>query len=287
MKLLLELIRYFLFVILALSIFAIYACNLVSTTVLSEGYVISKLSQTNYYKKVYDSFNENNKKYILQSGLDENVIKDICDIKKIEQDTNYIIENIYLGRDNIIETDSIKEKLNKNIYDCIAGQEITDDSKKAIEKFVNLIAKEYLHTILSTSNLKKANNYINETNSFVKKIEKYSKFSIIASLICIFIVNLKKSYRNVSIIGMGVMLTGLLLLYSKSLIMRNIDIDYLSVFSSPFSDSLKFVAKENLGNLASNGISFILVGIILVVLGNVFENEYKKKHRKRLEAVNK
>ena len=53
--------------------------------------------------------------YIGQSGLDENVIKNIISVEQIKQDTNIIIDNIYDGENITINTETIETSLKNNI----------------------------------------------------------------------------------------------------------------------------------------------------------------------------
>ena len=281
MKVILEIFRYIFSALLAIAILAVYMCNIALSTVLSEGYVISKFSQTNYYKKISENLNENFSKYILQSGLDENIINEICSKDKIEQDTNYIIENIYFGKNNEIETETIRNNLNNNINTFLNGQEITPESRKSIDEFVEIICNEYINTIFHTTYEQKANTYIKKAESYLNLLNKYAKYALIIIVILIFIIDIKKPARNISIVGMSFLLLGIILIYGKNVIIKNFDYNHIYILSEAFSDVLKLILDENFALLIVNAKRFIILGIILIIVGNIFQIKIKKKHRNK------
>lgn len=281
MKIILEIIRYILAASLALVIGVIYICNIALSTVLSEGYIVSKLSQTNYYKKVYENFNENLSKYIMQSGLDESIINNVCNIEKVEQDTNYILENIYFGKSNDIDVEFIKNNLNNNINEFINGQDITVESRESIDQFVELICNEYKDTIMHTQYESSINGYIVKVQNYAKNVNDYGKFIIIGIIIFIFIIDIRRPSRNIAIAGISFMLLGIILIYGKNILLKNIDIQNIFIISEAFSDSLKLILEENLSSIIITAKRFIILGVVLIILGNCFQVETKKKNRNR------
>lgn len=280
MNVFLEILRYILAVALALAICIIYICYIALSTVLSEGYVVSKASQTNYYRKIYEDFNNNFAKYILQSGLEKDILNDVCSMEKIEQDTNYIFENIYFGKNNDIETDSIKNKLNDNINKYIYGKDITIESRESIDQFVDIICNEYIDTIMHTKYETKINSYIVKAQYFTKKINQYGKFAVIGIIILIFLVDIKKINRNISVAGMSFLFLGIIFVYGRNLLLKNLDIGNIFIISDAFSDIVKLIVNENLASISVNANRFIILGIILIFFGNMLQVEKKKKHRK-------
>ena len=62
-------IKYIVTIILAIAMIAYFFISLVSSTILSEQYILSKLDETDYYNKIYEYVKSNFENYIYQSGL--------------------------------------------------------------------------------------------------------------------------------------------------------------------------------------------------------------------------
>ena len=280
MKIFLDIFRYLLSGVLAISIFIIFICNTAISTVLSEGYIISKVSQSNYYRKIYEDFNVNCSKYIMQSGFDESVLNDICDISKIEQDTNFIIGNIYYNKKNEIETETIKSNLRNNINDYLIKNNLYIENDESVNTFINIISDEYINTIFHTDYESKANEYIERFKFIIRVLEKYAKYSLILTIILVFIIDIKFPSRNISIAGMSFLLVGLVLIYVKHIILKNVDIEHIFILNQPFSDMLKLVINEILTTLVEKYKVFNSIGIILIIFGNILQYENIKKKDK-------
>ena len=94
MKVVLNIIKFILALILTVCIIAFIIVNVASSTILSKEFVLQKLDETNYYANTYTAVENDFENYIYQSGLDEEVLKDIVSPEKIENDTKIIINNI-------------------------------------------------------------------------------------------------------------------------------------------------------------------------------------------------
>ena len=77
LKVLKNILSFILAIIITILICLIFATNLLNTTVLSKNYFLSKLNEADYYNQVYVFTESNFEKYINQSGLDEEVIKNL------------------------------------------------------------------------------------------------------------------------------------------------------------------------------------------------------------------
>ncbi len=282
MKYLLEIIRYLLAGLLALVILSVYISNIALSTVLSEGYVLSKLSDTNYYKKIYEDCNENFKKYIMQSGLDESIIDGICSINKIEEDTIIILDNIYNGKNNNIDTESIKEKLNNNISLLINVEELTEESKRSIEEFNQLICDEYVNTLFHTKYENKVYDYIIKISKVLNIINKYGRWIALAIIFMILTINKKNPSRSISILGMSFLLIGLVIFYGKYILLKNMQIDNIFFLSTGFSDMIKNVLNENLNKIQKLAKVLSVLGVFFIVFGNAFQKKNSKIKKNKM-----
>ena len=80
-----------------LSIFASMLTYLATSTLLKEEYVLGKLEENGYYENLYHEIQSKFEEYILQSGLEEEVIRDIYTEDQVQSDTKILIHNIYAG----------------------------------------------------------------------------------------------------------------------------------------------------------------------------------------------
>ena len=115
MKVITNIIKFIVLTILTLCIVSVGIITIVSSTILDQSYIMQKLEETNFYSDTYELVKSNFENYIYQSGLDEEVLNDICTKEKVKQDLNLILTNIYQGTDKKIDTTEIADKLNANI----------------------------------------------------------------------------------------------------------------------------------------------------------------------------
>ena len=86
--------RFVLELTLTICLIAILLVSLFSSTILNKNYVLTSFEKADYYNQIYELLNTNFENYIQQSGLDEDVIKDIVTKEKVEEDTkNILIES--------------------------------------------------------------------------------------------------------------------------------------------------------------------------------------------------
>ena len=77
MKVLTNLLKFILIVVLAVCSIAIGIIQIVTQTVLNKNYIIQKMEETNFYSETYKLVQSNFEKYIEQSGFEENILENI------------------------------------------------------------------------------------------------------------------------------------------------------------------------------------------------------------------
>ena len=140
MKVIINIIKYIAIILLTCAIIELLIINIVSSTILSKQYVLSKLEETNYYEEIKKEIESSFENYIGQSGLDEDVIIDIVSLEKIKEDTNIIITNIYDGTEKTVDTTEIETNLKNNIEASLENKKLTITQQKAIDEYINKIA---------------------------------------------------------------------------------------------------------------------------------------------------
>lgn len=271
--------QYIIATILALAILALVIINIFSSSVLSKEYILSKLQSQNYYDKIYEETESNFENYIHQSGLDEDVLKDIVTKEKIEKDTKIILNNIYNGMDEKIDTKEIKDKLNENINNSLNGK-ISSSQQKAIDTFVDTICKEYETTISHTNYEKKINNVLNQINKYIDLAKKTMMIIIGVSLVLLILLTFKKIYRIISKIGVAFVIDGLILLLAEKYINSKIKINTIMLLNNGISDVLQSILNEILGNILKTGSILLSLGIVLILVYGIIKSIRKSKREK-------
>lgn len=274
-----KIIQYIIVTILALAILALVIINILSSSILKKEYILSKLQQQDYYEKIYEETKSNFENYIHQSGLDEEVLENIVTKEKIEKDTRKIINNIYNGMDEKVDTEEIKNKLNKNINNSLNGK-ISSTQQKSIDTFVDTICKEYETTISHTNYEKKINNMLNQINKYIDLAKKAILVIIGVSIILLVLLTIKKIYRITAQMGTAFIIDGLILILAKKYISSKIKIDTIMLLNNGVSDVLKNILNEILTNILKNGSILFGLGIILIIIYGTIKSIRKAKREK-------
>ena len=263
MKVILNVIKFILILILVVCLIFIGIKNIVSSTILNQDYILNKLEETNFYVETYELVESNFENYIYQSGLDEVVLENICTEEKVEKDIKTIISNIYEGKSEKIDTTEIADKLNANID----AQNVKNSSnEKAIQQFVKQICDEYTDTILHTQYedkindiYKKATNYINKTNTIVIAV-------VIIDFVLLIILNIKNISKLIQNIGITLLTTSLFEIIAINIINSKVDISGIKIFNDSFSKTLVTILQDVVEKIVSLGITTLIVAIVIIVI---------------------
>ena len=189
MKVLKNIIKFIIMIILVVCFLFIGIFRIATSTLFDKNYVLKNLEDANFYAETYDLVKSNFEKYIYQSGLDEEVLDNICTEEKVKEDINLIISNIYEGTETKIDTTEIAENLNNNINKTNV---MTSKNKAAIEQFVTHICDEYKETILHTNYESKINHGFEKINNILQKIYK-----VVIIVTIISIIRYSKFWNNI------------------------------------------------------------------------------------------
>lgn len=282
MRLFKKIVKYIVVILLAISIIGLVLISILSSTILDKGYIISELEKSNYYTNLYSEIESNFEKYIYQSGLDESVIKDICTISKVREDTNKIITNLYNGMQEKIDTTAIKEKLNENIETSLNGN-ITPSQEKAISEFVDTIANEYTQSIIHTE-------YEDAINSmYVKanKIVDYGKRGLIIGVavltFALLLLDIKRIHRFFNKLGISLFASGAFCIITNIIINCSTTVSNIKILSESISSALSNILQDVLFTILEAGLILAGVGLIFIVITNII---ITKRHMKREKEIN-
>ena len=283
MRLLKKITTFILTLIVTISTLAYIIINLINNSIMKETYILSKLNENDYYTKTYNLLELNFENYIQQSGLEEDVIKNITTEEQIRQDTQIILANMYDGTNEEISTEQIKNKLNKNIKESLGSRTLSQAENTAIEQFINVICEEYQKTILHTEYEKTIYNLYYKANKYINLAEKIMLLTTGISIILIIIIRSRKIYKAISYIGAALLSIGTLLLTISFWIKIKINLAGISILNEAFSDVVKNILQENANKLTESGIAFAIIGLMVIIISNIIHNVKKYKGQKRKE----
>lgn len=274
MRIIKKIIKIIFSAILTISILLYILINLLSSTILKESYILSKLDQANFYQKVYEEVNSNFEKYIYQSGFDENVLNNVITEEKVKEDFKIIIDNIYNGTNQDINTETIKTNLTNNINSQL-GANVSKTQQNSIDSFVDTILNEYTQTILHTQYENKINKAYTQINKYINLANKALLIIMAVLIILLILLNLKRLYRGVSYIGISMLSSGILLCIADIFIKMKVDIKNIVILNDTISKIIINVITELLANILKDGIILLVSGIVLIIIANL-RRAYKK-----------
>ena len=272
MKALKTVIKYIITIILALSMIAYFFIQLASSTILSEQYILSKLEETDYYNKIYECVESNFENYIHQSGLEETVLENIVSKEKVRKDTNIIISNLYDGLEQKIDTQEIRDNLNKNIKETLGEQNITKTQQSSIDTFVDHICSEYTDTMSHFSYEKQINQYYQKAMQYINLAKKVLLITIGLAILLLLVLNLKRIYKFVLLLGISLTTTGTFLVIVNLFINSKVKVQTITILNDAISDTVRSVLADILHMIMNNGSIMLISGILLIIIPILIHN---------------
>lgn len=265
-------IKYIITIILAIAMIAYFFISLVSSTILSEQYILSKLDETDYYNKIYEYVKSNFENYIYQSGLEETVLEDVVSKEKIRKDTGIIISNLYDGLNQKIDTQEIRDNLNKNIKETLEDQDMTVTQQNAIDTFIDHICNEYTDTMSHFSFEQQVNQAYQKVIKYMDLSKKVLLITIGLAILLLLVLNLKRIYKFVSLVGVSLTTTGAFLTIVNLFVNIKIKIQTITILNDAVSDTLRNVLTSMLNMVMKNGYILLISGVLLIIVSNLIHN---------------
>lgn len=265
----------FIFVlVIALSFTFIGVKSVVFKTIFNKEYVLEQMEKNNFYSETYKLVESGFENYIGQSGLDEEVIKNICTEDKIKNDINIILSNIYEGTNEKIDTSEISNNLNSNID---KENVRTSSNSKAIDEFVEHICQSYKDTIISTSYENTINEKYNKITQKITKVQNILIIAIIISIIGVIALNVKDILKLLFWVESAVLSSAVMQLAITTVIKSKVNIDGIKIFNDAFSNIVVTIIKDILSKINTIAGKFIIVYFILVVIYAIIILSQKKE----------
>ena len=272
-----KLLKYIFAIILYLSLTIVVLINILNSTISSKEYILNKLEESNYYNNIYTEVENNFENYIYQSGLDPIVLENIVSRDKIKEDTNIIISNIYDGNNKGIDLEVIRNNLSTNIDKSLEDRYLSEENKKAINKFIDIIINEYEDTIMNTYYSSKINTGISSINNKINMINIIMIILVIISILSLILLNIKKKRRKLSIFGIPLLALGLLLITIYLYIILNTDINNIVILNDAISIAVHYILNGIVVKFLINGSIFTILGILIIIIGNMLRYRKVKK----------
>ena len=283
MKILLNILKYIFIILLTVCTITLGLVYIGSSKILSKDYVLSKLESTNYYEELNQIVQEAFENYIGPSGFDEDVMEGVANIEQIKQDTNTILNNIYNGTNVEVSTESVETNLRNNISKSLDGRELTATEQKAIDQYVKKITSLYTSTICHTSLENDIYNVISKINGLVGTAKIALAVAIVVLIVVIVLFNRKNRFEVLSNIGIVLTSSGLLYIILNLYINSEIPVSNITTLNSAFSNTLRNIINDMLGNILVFGIVFSVLGIIVIVVGQIKGSKNKKENNNKHE----
>lgn len=265
----------FIFVlVIALSFTFIGVKSVVFKTIFNKEYVLEQMENNNFYSETYKLVESGFENYIGQSGLDEEVIKNICTEDKIKNDINIILSNIYEGTNEKIDTSEISNNLNSNID---KENVRTSSNSKAIDEFVEHICQSYKDTIISTSYENTINEKYSKITQKITKVQNILIITIIISIIGVIALNVKDILKLLFWTESAVLSSAVMQLAITTVIKSKVNIDGIKIFNDAFSNIVVTIIKDILSKINIIAGKFIIVYFILVLIYAIIILSQKKE----------
>lgn len=277
-KYILNIIFSFLLVILlGLNVFS----GVLSFIVFNPNYYIDKFEENKFYDNVLQEVNSGFENFIYQSGLPENTIVNLATDDMIKADINSIVLHIIENKELVLSSDKIREELDVRISGFLdkENRTLTKNERENITKFEDLIVSSYEESILPIRD------FIDELKSIYDKIfNLYNKvklipiIGLIIILFVMFIVNKKSKFDIVKFSGISLLSLGVLLKLLENVVLKNIDIDNVIVFTSSLTSAFQYIFKDIIFGLNSLGNWIIVIGICFILFYSIIHGSETSKN---------
>lgn len=253
---------------LVICIFLLSSLQIFSNTILDKQYIMRLLEKNNYYEKIYYSIEDGFKNYIMQSGLEESILDNLYDRKKVNEDINMVINTIYDGTSINVNTDSIVQKLDNRINSILKQNNRIPEKqeKEEIKIFEDAIATTYVDEITySAEAIKEISNVFMKIQLLLPNI-KIVLIGMIIILLALIVAISRNVLKIVNAIGIMFLAVGIINVAIKLLIKDRVH--NILILNSAFSMSIIDLINSIINSFFKVGIIALSVGAVLIILSS-------------------
>lgn len=269
--------RFIMAFILAVSLICLILIYTLSNTILNEKYILDSLEKADYYNKTYELIESNFENYIQQSGLDEEILKNLVTKEQVEEDTKKIVTSIFDGLHEEVSSKELEEKLKSNINASINNKSLSTEEKKAIDEFIKQICSEYKATIVNSNYEAQINSAYKKIMSLINKSKKILIVTIGVCILLLILLSLRRPYKILTHIAISFIASGFVLTIINIYVNSKIKVQYISILNDTMSNIARGIAQDVLGNILKYGIVLIVAGLITSIVINFVHNIIKYK----------
>ena len=286
-KTILNIILSFLLIILiAMSI----VINILQDKILNKDYILSKMEENQVYLQVSREVDNGFENYIYQSGLPEDIIKDLYTEDTIKNDVNSFINALYDGTEIQISDSIIRETLDKRINEYLVSENKTlnEQGKKNVAQSEDLIVNEYKNNVNAYGSLyKTGHEFLDKLEQVIQNIKFIPIILIIAFIIFLIVNNLKNLLLTINYACISLLSLGILIKIGVSIIFSKINIDNILFITKALSNLLINISKEILYICSDYANLFIVIGIVGILIYAIADNVKKVDVNTAKEYKNK
>ncbi len=277
-----KIVRYFISAILSffiiLAILVVIATYILNSVILDKNYMLSKMNETEFNLQVAREVESGFENYIYQSGLPEDIIKNLFTEEMIEKDVKTIVDAIYDGTEITLSSEELRNNLDKKIDEYIKNENLNlnDQGKSNIKKFEDLIVEEYENNVNVSSDLyAQGNEIVKQLKNISQKIGKIPQITLVILIVILVLLNISDLLIAINFLGISSLSIGILLKLATNIVFSNVDIDNLVLLTTSLSNLIISIIKDNLYKLSDYGTMFIICGII-GILGSIIIKNVKQ-----------
>ncbi len=236
-------------------------------TILSEKYMLKQFEKTGYFEKLSKTILDEMSNYIIQSGLDEEVLNNIYTTDMIEKDMHTIITSIYRNQDMNIDTTELKENLENNVAAYLEKNNIKVADQTSLDRFVDQIADVYQSKVSLSGNL-------NLVKGKLNKVITYVNIAVIALLITTILLSLFiKFYLKKEVFAIPFFTTAFLIFIGCYFFKNSININNIMILNKEISSFLTEILSKLLSRLNLIAIILMIIGIMETVILKIFKTK--------------
>lgn len=280
MKLLKNLVCIVLSFILSLVILVNMFYSVLEDKFLDKNYLLSKMEETEVYLQISREIESGFEKYIYQSGLPEDIIKDLFTEDIIRNDVLSIVNCIYEGTEINLSSQTIRNNLDNKIeqYLVSEGKTLNEQGKENINKFEDLIVNEYDSIVnTSTTLYTEAHLVIEKLNVISNKIGNIPIITIGILVVLIILFNIKNLPLAINFLSISILTVGILIKVGITVINSNINIDNLLILTTSISNLVISIIKELIYQFDKNATLFVFLGVLGILIYSIFKVLKKEK----------
>ena len=255
--------------------------GVLSFIIFNPNYYIDKFEENKFYDNVLQEVNSGFENFIYQSGLPENTIVNLATDDMIKSDINSLVLHITQKEELVLSSNKIREELDVRISNYLEKENrtLTKNERENITKFEDLIVSSYEESILPIRD------FIDELKDMYDKVfnlyNKVKLIPIIGSVVLLFvmfILNKNSKFDLVNFSGISLLTVGILLKLFGNVVLKNIDIDNVIVFTSSLTSAFQYIFKDIIFGVDLLGNWVSVIGICFILFYSIIHgSEIRKK----------